>query len=205
MTPKDQTTMLQGYIDKMLEGDDSYRQLLVDHSYRRLRLLVKKRMSLFPGVQRWEQTDDVLQQASMKLWKSLEAVRPATVRDFFGLAATQIRRTLIDLARHYGGKQGIGAKHVTNERAGDKGREQPEELDDTSDPAKLAEWSELHAKVEELSKDQREIIDLLYYQGMTQPEAAQMLGMSERTLKRRWRETRQAMYKAVHGEPRKPS
>ena len=115
MTPKDQTTMLQGYIDKMLEGDDSYRQLLVDHSYRRLRLLVKKRMSLFPGVQRWEQTDDVLQQASMKLWKSLEAVRPATVRDFFGLAATQIRRTLIDLARHYGGKQGIGAKHVTNE------------------------------------------------------------------------------------------
>jgi RNA polymerase sigma-70 factor (ECF subfamily) len=157
-------------------------------------------MSLFPGVQRWEQTDDVLQQASMRLLKSLEAVEPKTVRDFFGLAATQIRRTLIDLARHYGGKQGIGAKHATNERGGDKGRAQPEMVDDTSDPAKLTEWSEFHTKVEELPKDQREVFDLLYYHGLTQPEAAEILGMSERTLKRRWRETRKTVFKAMHGE-----
>ena len=191
MTPKDQTTMLQGYIDKMLEGDDSYRQLLVDHAYGRLRLLVKKRMSLFPGVQRWEQTDDVLQEASLKLWKSLDAVKPATVRDFFGLAATQIRRTLLDLARHYGGKQGIGAKHATNERGGDKGRAQPEKAERTSDPVTLTEWTEFHKTVDGLPQDQREIFDLLYYHGLTQPEAAEILGMPLRTLKRRWRETRQ--------------
>jgi RNA polymerase sigma-70 factor (ECF subfamily) len=199
MSAKDQTTMLQGYIDKMLEGDDSYRQLLVEHAYGRLRLLVKKRMSLFPGVQRWEQTDDVLQDASLRLLKSLEAVKPRTVRDFFGLAATQIRRTLIDLARHYGGKQGMGAKHATNERRGNKGREQPDTPDATGDAETLTEWTEFHQKVEELPKEQREVFDLLYYHGVTQPEAAQMLGMSERTLKRRWRETRAAMYKAVHG------
>ncbi|MCA9124731.1 MAG: sigma-70 family RNA polymerase sigma factor [Planctomycetaceae bacterium] len=183
----------------MLEGDDSYRKLLVEHAYGRLRVLVKKRLSLFPGVQRWEQTDDVLQQASMRLLKSLEAVKPRTVREFFGLAATQIRRTLIDLARHYGGKQGIGAKHATNERQGDKGREQPDTPDATSDPETLAEWTEFHQKVEVLPKEQRDVFDLLYYNGVTQPEAAQILGVSERTLKRRWRETRQAIYKAMHG------
>ena len=60
-------------------------------------------------------------------------------------------------------------------------------------------YGEFHQKVEELPKEQREVFDLLYYHGVTQPEAAQVLGMSERTLKRRWQETRQAMYKAVHG------
>lgn len=183
----------------MLEGDDSHRQLLVDHAFSRLRLIVKKRMSLFPGVQRWEQTDDVLQQATVRLWKSLDAVKPATVREFFGLAATQIRRTLLDLARHYGGERGMGAKHATNERRGDKGRAQPEKADPTSDPVTLSEWTEFHAKVDELPQEQREIFDLLYYNGLTQTEAAGILGMSERTLKRRWRETRQAVFKAVHG------
>jgi RNA polymerase sigma factor (sigma-70 family) len=199
VTGKEQTTLvLQGYLDKLLEGDDSYRELLIAHAYERLRVLVKKRMSLFPGVARWEETDDVLQAASMRLLESLKAVKPRTVREFFGLAATQIRRTLIDLARHYGGKHGIGAKHATNERHGDKGREQPEKVDETNDPSGLSEWTEFHKQIDELPEEQREVFDLLYYHGLPQAEAAQILGMSARTLKRRWRETRQAVYRAVN-------
>ena len=198
MTTNDRTTILQGYIDRMLEGDDAYRQRLVEHSLDRLRALVKKRMGGYPGVQRWEQTDDVLQQASLRLWKSLDEVKPSTVREFFGLAATQIRRTLIDLARLHGGKQGHGAHHATNASHIDKGRLQAEKSDRTNEPGNLAEWTEFHQAVERLPQGQRQMFDLLYYQGLTQPEAAALLDMPIRTLKRRWRETRQALYASIH-------
>ena len=195
------TVIIQGYLDKMLEDDDSYRRLLVEHAYERLRLLAKGRIHSFPSIQRWEQTDDVLQQACVRLWKSLDQVKPSTAREFFGLAAIQIRRTLIDLARHYHGKRGMGAKHATNERADKEGRAQPEKADATSDPATLAEWTEFHRKVDELPDEQREVFDLLYYHQLTQPEAAELLGVSERTLKRRWRATRQSLFEALHGSP----
>ncbi|MDB5351628.1 MAG: polymerase subunit sigma-70 [Planctomycetota bacterium] len=45
---------------------------------------------------RWEQTDDICQNASMRLWNALKAARPATPAEFHRLAALQIRRELID-------------------------------------------------------------------------------------------------------------
>ena len=35
----------------------------------------------YPRVGRWEQTDDVLQNALLRLWRALEDVRPATARE----------------------------------------------------------------------------------------------------------------------------
>ena len=55
-----------------------------------------------------EQTDDVLQNAVVRLLRALEEVRPPSVRAFFGLAATQMRRELLDLARRYQGRGGPG-------------------------------------------------------------------------------------------------
>ena len=38
-------------------------------------------------------------------------MRPDSTRAFFGLAAEQMRRELLDLARHYYGPEGEGANH----------------------------------------------------------------------------------------------
>ena len=54
------------------------------------------------------------------------------------------------------------------------------------DPANLAAWAEFHAQVEHLPEEQREVFDLLWYQELSQAEAATLLGVSERTVKRRW-------------------
>jgi RNA polymerase sigma-70 factor (ECF subfamily) len=197
MTAKDQTTMLQGYIDKMLEGDDSYRQLLVEHAYGRLRWLAKKQMATFDRVRPVAETDDILHQATLKLWRSLEATKPRTVREFFGLAKLQIRRTLLDLCK---GKHGPGANHAAKVRRGEEGRVQPERADDTGDPAKLAVWTEFHQKADELPEELREVFALVYYNGVTQPEAAALLGMSERTLKRRWWKARLALSPLAGGD-----
>ena len=43
-------------------------------------------------------------------------------------------------------------------------------------------------------------LDLLYYQGLTQAEAAEVLGVSERTVKRRWQAARLALHDALGGE-----
>jgi len=193
------TTELQRCIDQMLAGDDSYRQILVDHAYDRLRLLAGKLIAGYPAVRRWEQTDDVLQNAALRLWRSLEEVTPQDVRSFFALAAVQIRRELIDMARHHYGPHGIGAKHATNDGEPGEFPENSKETGTTDDPVSLTEWTELHEKVQELPDVEREVFDLLYYHGLTQAEAAEILGIPLRTLKRHWLHTRRRLYRTFHG------
>jgi len=62
----------------------------------------------FPTVRGWADTGDVLQSAVMRLLRALKEVRPGSVRDFFGLAAEQMRRELLDLARHHQTRQMLG-------------------------------------------------------------------------------------------------
>ncbi len=52
----------------------------------------------YPRVKRWEDSDDVLQNALIRLLQALAAVKISTAKDFYALAALQIRRELLDLA-----------------------------------------------------------------------------------------------------------
>jgi DNA-directed RNA polymerase specialized sigma24 family protein len=63
----------------------------------------------FPGVARWEETGDILQGATMRLLRSLETLSPNSVAEFLGLAALQMRRELLDLARRHEGEKGRSA------------------------------------------------------------------------------------------------
>jgi RNA polymerase sigma-70 factor (ECF subfamily) len=126
----------------------------------------------------------VLLGALLRLWQSLEAVPVEAVRGFFGLAAAQIRRELLDLARRHRG------------RGGDRPAVYPLTLDhpsqtpiDPADPAQgppdeLACWSEFHARVGALPDDERETVELRWYQVLPQPEAAALRGVSLATVKR---------------------
>jgi RNA polymerase sigma factor (sigma-70 family) len=58
--------------------------------------------------------------------------------------------------------------------------------DQTGDPSHLAQWSEFHEKVRELPEEEREVVDLYWYQGLTQAETAQLLGVHEKAVSRRW-------------------
>ena len=76
----------------------------------------------------------------------------------------------------------------------------PDVGDDTYDPVRLAEWTRFHDAAGSLPDEQREVFDLLYYQGMTQDEAAALLGVSDRTVKRRWLSARLALHDALGGQ-----
>jgi RNA polymerase sigma-70 factor (ECF subfamily) len=171
------TTNLRGWLQRMQDGDAAARDELLHHARDRLERLTRKMLQDFPGVKRWEQTDDVLQNSLQRLLRALGEVRPDSTRTFFALAALQIRRELLDLVKHYYGPLGPGAHHDSHV---------PDRADSTPGPALLAEWCEVHRLIERLPEKEREVVDLLYYQGLRQAEAAALLEVSVRTVQNRW-------------------
>ncbi len=86
------TTKLQHWLTLAGRGDTEARNQIIDHTCERLRLLTRKMLRGYPSVRRWSETDDVLQNAMIRLHRSLAEVKPESPRQFYGLAATQIRR-----------------------------------------------------------------------------------------------------------------
>ena len=184
MTEPNSQSILAGLLDRAVGGDPAALDALLRHSGERLTLLTRRMLGDFARVRRWAQTDDVLQSALVRLLSALRDVKPATSRDFLALAALQIRRELIDLARRYYGPLGIGANH-DSQRGAQGACPEPAETR-AEDPGDLAQWTELHEQIGALPLEEREVVDLVFYQGLAQAEAAELLGISLRTLQRRW-------------------
>ena len=72
--------------------------------------------------------------------------------------------------------------------------------DTTYDPGRLAAWAEFHDAVGSLDEADRELFDLLWYQGLTQAEAAAVLGVTERTVNSRWLAARVRLGDALGGQ-----
>jgi RNA polymerase sigma factor (sigma-70 family) len=182
-----QTTHLEHCIERLRTGDESARAELLNSACERLRRLARKMLKGYPRLARLEETGDVLQNAAVRLHASLKAVAPESLRHFFRLAALQIRRELIDLARHHFGPQGLGGKMATP-APGDADTPRPpfEKAETTDEPARLAVWSELHQRIETLPEPDREVFELLWYHELTQEQAAEILNVSRHTVIRRW-------------------
>jgi RNA polymerase sigma factor (sigma-70 family) len=202
--PSSQTLHIQACLDRIRGGDEAARGELLGCACERLRHLARKMLKGYPNVHRWEQTDDVLQNATIRLHRALQQLNVQTPLDFFRLAALNIRRELLDMAKHYYGPQGQGAHYATWRSGGssttcsDSGPAAPP--DSSDDPARLAAWGEFHRQIGALPDEEREVFDLLWYQGLSQAEAAELLNVSERTIKRRWQAARLKLHEALEGE-----
>jgi RNA polymerase sigma-70 factor (ECF subfamily) len=173
----DTTADLGVLLRRLRAGDAAARDLLIDRACDRLRRLSRRLLHDFGRVRRYEDTDDVLQSAALRLWRALQDAPPASVPHFFRLAAVQIRRELLDLARRHraaGGPPPDGAEPATT----------------TLEPDRLARWTEFHEAAARLPEGERAVFDLLWYQDLPQAEAAALLDISVPTLKRRWLEAR---------------
>lgn len=198
--PSPGTVQLLGWLERMRAGDRSAPDELIRHVCGRLEKLTRQMLRGFPGVRRWVQTDDVLQNALVRLLRALQAVEPGSMREFFALATEQIRRELLDLVRHYYGPEGPGAHHATG--ADGNGSQGPayEKPDLSHEPSGLAEWCEFHRHINELPEEERDVVGLLYYQGLTQAEAAAVLHVTVRTVQRRWQAALLKLHAILKGE-----
>ncbi|HBE70402.1 MAG TPA: sigma-70 family RNA polymerase sigma factor, partial [Planctomycetaceae bacterium] len=174
-------------INAARDGDRSAFDTLLARFEGRLRILTKQMFRSFPGLRRWEETDDVFQAAMIRLHRSLADAHPNDARHFIGLCATQIRRTLLDLSRHYFGKLGPAAKHETSGggRAADAPGGKLELAQRSSEPISIEDWTAFHEAIASLPEEQREVFELIWYTGLGQQEAADLLGLNRRTIVRR--------------------
>ncbi len=194
-----ETTEAGELLDRLRGGDESARERLIALARGRFVALARAMLRRHPRVRRWEETDDLLQAALVRLHRSLAAVRPEDVAHFDNLAATQIRRELIDLARSYQGPQGLGANHHTD--GFDPGSRLDGVADGSGPPESLEAWTAFHEAVGKLPEEERQIMELLWYRGLTHAQAAEALGVATKTVQRRWASARLLIRDALDGGP----
>ena len=182
-------------------GDNPAYDEVISRASARLLKLTRRMFHAYPRLRRFEQTEDVYQQAALRLYRSLADVKPDSLRSFMGLAATQINRTLIDLARHHFGPEGAAAHHHSD--PGPDGAPgivaRAEAIDGR--PESLEEWARLHEVIETLPAEEREIFSLTWYVGLGRAEIADLLDVSLSTVKRRWRSARLLIHRGMRGVP----
>jgi len=194
MTPGTTTFYLQGCLNRLGAGDLAARNDLVRYSQERLRKMTKRALARYPGVRRFEETDDVLQNVLLRMNNMLDHVEVIDVLHFLRLASNHIRFELLDLLDKYFKQDGPGMNQIT-QAPGEKGNSDGGAAYDpvagsSGDKLSLADWTAFHEAVAKLPEDEREVFDLLWYQELPQPEAAEVLGVSLATVKRRWQAAR---------------
>jgi RNA polymerase sigma factor (sigma-70 family) len=186
MTPSEPRTPIQSCLDRLAVGDTTARDDLLRAAAGRLLVLVRSMLARYPSLRRWEQSEDILQNVLLRLDRALRQLSFPTTRDFLAVSAVNVRRELIDLARHHFGPEGIAKNHVTP--LSDSGHAGPDRFagPQAEDPSALAEWTELHETIATLPAEDREMFDLHWYLGLSLQETADAIGVSLRTAKRRW-------------------
>lgn len=172
-------TDLQNELRRLNEGHLESRCTIVELCCERLRTMARRMLGNYGHVKRWTDTDDILQNSIMRLYRALASIRPESVRKFYGLAAVQIRRELIDLARSHYGPLGIGTNHDSD------GGKAAETFADPFEPKSISEWTEFHQAINELPEAEKEVISLIWYDGISKQECARLLGISLSTIRRR--------------------
>ncbi|MBX9626179.1 MAG: sigma-70 family RNA polymerase sigma factor [Gemmataceae bacterium] len=197
----DQTVYLEGCLARLRAGDAAARDELVAAAAGRLTDLASVMLRGYGRLRRWEQTDDVMQGALVRLSGALGRAAPESARHFHRLAVQLIRRELIDLARRYFGPEGHGRHTDSVPPPGDGGDAAgpPEPETGSLDPGRLAAWTDFHRQAEALPDDEREVFELVWYQGLKQVNAAALLGVSDRTVLRRWQAACLKLHDALQG------
>lgn len=171
------STHIQALLNDHAAGIPAARGALLEYTLERFRILAQRMFRSEKTLHALDQTDDVMQKGILRLLKALESIKPNDVRAYFGLAARQLRFVITDLAEQYRSRQPFASLELLSE---------PPDTRSSHEPGSLLEWSEFHHAVAQLPDDERETFDLIFYGGMEQLEAATVLGISERTLRRRW-------------------
>jgi RNA polymerase sigma-70 factor (ECF subfamily) len=109
-----------------------------------------------------------------RLLKALREARPETVRQFFALASQHMRWELNDMARR-----------LDEQPAAVELRDGLMPAPVSSDSGLTPDGRRMLEAIGKLPEGEREAFDLVRIQGMTQAEAALMLGVSPMTVNRR--------------------
>jgi RNA polymerase sigma factor (sigma-70 family) len=182
------TVQIQGLLDRFVGGDEKAKANLIKVAEGRLLVLTRQLLRGFPDGRGHDDTTGIFNEAYLRLHSSLDEVKPTTVRQFFGLAALEIRRTLLDLVRKFRGRgKNPNPKPRPLDPPGTGGqRIDPPVRDAFQERIDLTEA--LFNAIDKLPDKLQEVTMLHHFQGLRQAEVAGLLGVHEDTVKRWWNE-----------------
>jgi len=172
----EETHRITGLLQNWRAGDQRAADRLVELVYGELHAIAAREMRRELG-QHTLQTTALVHEAYLRLFGS----EPVEYRDrahFLAVAARQLRRVLVDHARR-----------VRSEKRG--GGQVPFSLEDSDGPVchldeRVVAVDEALSRLQELDERAAKAVELRYFGGLSESEAAETLGISVATLKRDW-------------------
>lgn len=198
------TTRLVELLEDHAAGKPEAFDDIVRHAQDRLRRFASAMMRSSSVAREWHDTDDLLQGALIRLERALRDCQPTDATSFRKLATLQLKRELRDLIKALRRrKRDVGRVARLDNPVADGGTS-PQAMD-PADPATnhehLLDWTDLHDAIERLPDEQREVMDLIFYNGLTHEQAATLLGVATKTIQRRLREAKESLAEAIRQFP----
>jgi RNA polymerase sigma factor (TIGR02999 family) len=178
-------------LERVEHGDAKAAEELLPLVYEELRKLAAHRMANEAPGQTLQATA-LVHEAWLRLVRKEEQARFQNRAHFFAAAAEAMRRILIDRARR---------KHAIR-HGGNQQRMNIQDIDVAApaDDDQLLTVSEALDKLAAQHKEEVELVKLRYFVGMTNDEAAEVLGISPRTAKYYWTHARAWLYREVEAQ-----
>jgi RNA polymerase sigma factor (sigma-70 family) len=181
---------LTDLISRMKAGDRHARQDLFAHAFSQMERMTRKRLDQQFGRLRFHgiETGDILNDAMLQLVKRFEQGteldRLTCERDFFVMVAQYIRWALLNAANRFAQQKQVlpGDDFLPGQ---------------TAHPFSVEQMTAFHAEVERLPQEQREVFELLYFCDRGYDDAAELLGVHRDTIKRRYRDAKEALKKVL--------
>jgi RNA polymerase sigma-70 factor (ECF subfamily) len=174
------TAAVQRFLDALARDtppEPIVRELL-DRAVRRLQLLsgalLHRRYPRLTQPPLNLSTDELLGGVVAGLLTAMRTVHPRTVREFFGLATQHMRWQLNDLARRLDERPAVARLN-----------EEAVATPPTSGSGLSPDARRMLGAIDTLPEDEREAFNLVRIQGLTYPEAAEVIGVSVKTVQRR--------------------
>ena len=118
---------------------------------------------------------------------------------FFAYVAKTMRHIIIDDARaHLADRRGAGAEHVT------LGHEDAAAVADAGASDELVRINDALLELQAIDPELAELVEMRYFGGYSETEIAQLQGITDRTVRRRWDKARAWLYVALGGATAEP-
>ena len=175
-------------LHRISSGDRAAIDELTPLVYEQLRRIAQSQLSAEYDARRWDATE-LVHEAYIRLI----GVAPVNWIDrahFFATAATAIRRVLVDNAR----------RQKSQKRGGDA-RQAGLNIDGFGHEDlgfELVELDESLTRLKSLNERQAKLVELRFFGGLTQNEAAELLGVSRRTVAGDWAMAKAWLYRELN-------
>jgi RNA polymerase sigma factor (TIGR02999 family) len=180
-------TEITQILQRLSSGDQAAIEELTPLVYQQLRQIAQNQLTAEQDARRWDATE-LVHEAYIRLIGD----SPVNWKDrvhFFATAATAIRRVLVDNARKQNSLKRGGEPRQAELSLDTFGRDELGfelmDLDDALD------------RLDQVNQRQAKLVELRFFGGFTQDEAAELLGVSRRTVAGDWAMARAWLYREL--------